>query len=104
MTEQPDNTDICLVSSIIKDGIKNYEELEKKFAACKSFSLDQARERIQQMKDEGKVGYYHSKYSVTSGAIYYYFTKWAPEMGSFPESKDYRDGKSYYKPYFRASK
>ena len=102
MANQPDHTDICLVSSIIKDGVKNYDELIKKFAACRNLSYDQASIRIKQMKKEGKVGYYHSKYSYYYEAFLHYFTQWVPEQGVFPESGLYKENKKkYFQPLFR---
>jgi len=104
MSTQPDNADICLVSTIIQDGIKNYEELIEKFAVCKRKSMVESEKRIEAMKEEGKIGYYHSQYNVINGKLLYYFTRWSPEQGSFPESSTYKNKESYFKPFFREAK
>lgn len=102
MSTEPDNADISLVSSIIQDGIKNYTELTKKFAACKRLSYEEASERIKEMKREGKIGYYHSTYSTYYETVIYYFTRWSPENIVFPAKGLYKsDREKYFNPLFR---
>jgi hypothetical protein len=102
MSSQPDNADISLISNIIQDGVKTYHELTKKFAACKRLSEEEAKRIIEKMKSEGKVGYYHSEYYC--GGLIYYFTRWDPEIKTFPESGVYKKNKTnYFRHFFRES-
>lgn len=102
MSTQEDHSDIVLISMIIKDGVKNYDELARKFSACTGESEEESREHIEKMGREGKVGYYHSKWCQEDQVLMYYFTRWDPAVdGSFPESADYKKGVKYFKPLFR---
>lgn len=99
MSTRENHSNIALVSMIIKDGIKNYDELIKKFAACKNYSKEKTYKIINKMKNDGEIGYYHSKFSHEDGTFIYYFTRWTPAE-KFPEKKEYQS-KAYFRPYFR---
>lgn len=99
MSEQPDHTTISLISTIIKDGVKNFKELARKFAACKKISFEDAQKIIADMNKEGKVGYYYTKYNAHCEAAYY-FMRWDPKEKVFPETPVYKSGK-YFNSLFR---
>ena len=95
------HSDISIVSSIIHDGIKNRDELIRKYAAITNRPYRVAEKCIKMLEARDEMGYYIEAVTKDDPIPTYYFVIWDGTKPAFPPSRVYLKGESYFKAFFR---
>lgn len=103
VSRSKESMNIAIISSIIKDGVKNMEELTRKYHSMQGriekMSLAECGKYIQGLQDQGLVGYYTTK-RTRFGDETLVFAVWEPDKMVFQDSKKKIRSDTYFKPLF----